>query len=754
MKKLIIAEKKSVADAIRDAFGGFGNGYERDDVVIAFAAGHLVGIEVPADKAQDFPCLPEHFLLKPEPERNKQELLRQLEQQLHRNDVSEIINACDAAREGELIFRLIMQYAQCDKPISRMWLKSMTEQAIIDAYEQRKTDAQMQGLANAAHARQQSDWLIGINGSKLMKQFAGEKTPVGRVLSPTVHLIVRRELDIRNFISVEFYEIHATIALNSGRFIAKWHTQQPIEDCPIERIYSPQAVSALVDALEDKEPANMRDTNKVVKKQPPLLFDLTSLQREANKHYGLTAAQTLEIAQYLYTQKFLTYPRTDYSCLPEDYAPQIESSLRALQNYAEPFAEIIEPIFANGWLQPGKKRIFNDAKVGDHFAIVPTEQVPSLNDFASKPSSREVYELVIRRTLAAFYPDAQISQTVREFELGEELFVAKGEVLLDEGWLPIYQEQSDNEATQLPLLGRDEQGELRKIDPVVGHTTPPKRYTEASLLGAMEKAGRDIDDEVLRDSIKEKGIGTPATRAAMIEKAISYEYVFRQGKQFVPNDTAIYLSESLAAIGASMFLTAETTARWETELAAMERGEIALRDYLDNMRTSVAELVVNALRSDAWGTRRKAQPLAQCPKCGGGMYGKALSFSCENNIKDEDATCDFYVRKTIAGHLIDESDLRTLLSVGRTKVLNGLMATSGKKFNARLKLNPETFKTDFEFEEPDTHPCPACGKRLFRRSKPGKGQDQGYDFWGCEGYRDKSCNASFDNYRNKPVFRK
>jgi DNA topoisomerase III len=742
MKKLIIAEKKSVGEAIAKTLGGFefnGRYFENENLIIAHAQGHLIGIAAPANMAKDFPCIPERFDLEPTEER----LLPVLRDLINRRDVGEIMNACDAGREGELIFRLIIEYVGTNKKISRMWFQSMTPAAIVDAFNNPRTDEQMQNLSDAARARVEADWLLGINGSRLTQRIANAKTPVGRVLTPTVMLIVEREKAIQNFRSKPFWEVHADIAIESGEFTAKWYATDPLEGVPSERILDEAAVTVLVNKVSGAVPENMTEEAKLTKKQPPLLFDLTTLQREANKLFGYTAAHTLEIAQKLYEhKKCLTYPRTDAACLPEDFLPTITATFNALASQNNNFAGHIAAIFENDWLQP-KKRIFNNAKISDHFAIIPTEVVPGQDALSAEEN--DIYQLVVFRTIAAFFPDVEINGVTRTFTLADEAFFAQGQVFEKQGWFQVYQnpDEEDSNDAALPRLEEGEQGELREIKLHQGKTTPPSRFTEATLLGAMEKAGRNLEDEELREAMGEKGLGTPATRANTIENMVSYEYVERAKKQLLPTQKAFDLDAMLRNIDAGILLTPEVTAEWETDLARIEKGEISLAKFLDGIRAETLQLVTTAQSSREWADRNKTQAIGQCPRCKSEVVKFHKGYSCVDK-----EGCGFVLWSEVAGKLITDEQAITLLQGGQTKPVKGLKSRSGTTFEASLALD-EGHKVKFVFEEPDTYQCPKCGKNLFHRTKPGK---TGYNFWGCEGYKDKSCNASFENYRNKPKF--
>ncbi|MBU9413516.1 DNA topoisomerase [Burkholderia multivorans] len=629
MKALILAEKPSVAGDIAAALGGFSqvekNLFERDDLAITSAAGHLVEIAAPEAIAHLTPVIPERFALVAREAAS--ERLKAVLRQLRRSDVGSLINACDAGREGELIFRLIVEFAQSCKPVRRMWLQSMTPQAIRDSFAAQRSDEQMQPLAAAARARAEADWIVGINGSRLCRRLTGVTTPVGRVQTPTLMLVVAREEAIRTFEPRIYHEVHLTVALQAGEFVARW--QDPDRGTSAtsaangpgaaeagaaerrERIWNVQQASAIAARCAGRDPELVTDDTQPSVRSAPALFDLTTLQREANRLYGLSAKQTLDLAQILYqNHKVLTYPRTDAKALPEDYVPTITKIIGTLAD--GPYVPQARRVLDNGWIRP-VKRIFDNAKIRDHFAIVPT------GTSASGLSEAEwtIYDLVVRRTLAAFYPDAEFAVTTRSVELPDDVFVARGQVLVKPGWLAVYRGEGDDKGERakspaLPALKAGETGRNAGVSVVEGKTRAPARYTEATLLSAMEHAGREVEDEALREVMAERGLGTPATRAATIEGLLADGYLERQKKLLVPTARAVSLRKLLVMLQGEALLSPILTGEWESQLRAIERNEVSAAGF----RTPV-EAFVRALakRTDAV----EAAVLAgnpPCPSCG------------------------------------------------------------------------------------------------------------------------------------------
>ncbi|SDE08851.1 DNA topoisomerase [Paraburkholderia lycopersici] len=629
MKALILAEKPSVAGDIAAALGGFSqvekNVFERDDLVVTCAAGHLIGIAAPEAIAHLTPVIPQQFSLVVR--ETASERLKAVLRQMRRSDVGTLINACDAGREGELIFRLIVEFGQSNKPVRRMWLQSMTPQAIRDSFAAMRTDEQMRPLAAAARARAEADWIVGINGSRLCRKLTGVTTPVGRVQTPTLMLVVEREEAIHRFQPRTYHEVHLKILLQAGEFVARWQNPEggalgAIESNAVdagaaerrERIWNVQAANAIAARCAGRDLECITDDTQPSRRAAPSLFDLTSLQREANRLYGLSAKQTLDLAQVLYQdRKVLTYPRTDAKALPEDYVPAITKIIGTLTE--GPYAAQARRILEGRWIRP-TKRIFDNGKISDHFAIIPT------GASASGLSEAEwtIYDLVVRRTLAAFYPDAEFSVTTRTVELPDDVFVARGRVMVQPGWLAVYRGEIEGDgqgaqadaSTALPALKAGEAGRNAGVSVVEGKTRAPARYTEATLLSAMEHAGRQVEDEALRETMAERGLGTPATRAATIEGLLADGYLERQKKLLVPTVRAFSLKKLLVTLQGEALLSPILTGEWESRLRAIERGEASAVGFRGPVEAFVYAL---AKRTDALEAAVLASnPL--CPACG------------------------------------------------------------------------------------------------------------------------------------------
>src|SRR5216117_385996 len=761
-KFLIITEKPSVASDIAKALGGFKKGkdyYENEKYLISWAVGHLFTLAVPASmKEQDkwdmkkLPIMPMEFELEPaEKMSGRVNVLRKL---IKNKDVSEIINACDAGREGELIFRYITQYTRTKKPIKRLWLQSMTSEAIRDGFARLRSDAEMQPLASAARSRNEADWLVGINATRAFTlRLSGGRgstvTSLGRVQTPTLAIIVDRENKIKEFKPREVDEIIGTFRATTGEYPGRWFDEAFRKDeSEIERTRRllTRAALDLPDAEQRLDPANgslwdehraaprlwhreiaetiqLKCTGKegvveLEEKKPstqiaPQLYALTSLQREANSRFGFSAKRTLQIAQALYERhKAITYPRTDSRALPEDYLPTVRSTLRKIEN---PFAR---KALDNDWVKPNK-RIFNNAKVSDHFAIIPTGAVPrSLDNYESA-----IFDMVTKRFVAVFFPPAQYENTTRITRVEGEPFKTEGKILVAPGWLEVYGREAASEKPEenLPRVTQGERVATVHIEIKTDQTKPPARYNEATVLSAMEAAGKLVEDEELRDAMKEKGLGTPVTRASIIETLISAHYLVRHGKELQPTAKAIQ-TITLLKNAVPELTSAELTGEWEFRLREIEHRKLTRDAFMHDIRDLTREIVGKAKHFHPDEHMPDSEPFGVCPKCGAPIIERFKSFTCTNE------ECDFTIWKTIAGRLLSRDEFETLVRDKQVGPLGGFRSRKGKRFHAALKLSDD-FKAEFDFgpngqengatqqvdfsaQEP-LGTCPKCGGRVF-----------------------------------------
>jgi DNA topoisomerase-3 len=729
-KKLIIAEKPSVAADIARALGGFtrkGDHFESDDYVLSSAVGHLLELAVPEEfdvkrgkwSFAHLPVIPPRFELAPI-ERGE-ERLNLLLRLLKRKDVDGLVNACDAGREGELIFRYIVQHARARKPIERLWLQSMTQAAIRDGFDKLRADKDLLPLADAAKSRSEADWLVGINGTRAMTAFNSKEggfylTTVGRVQTPTLTLLVEREERIREFKPRDYWEVHARFGAKAGEYPGRWfdaafRKAEDAERKP-ERLWRAADAEAIVAACRGK-PGSVSEETKPATQASPLLFDLTSLQREANGRFGFSARGTLALAQSLYERhKVLTYPRTDSRALPEDYIATVKKAMDMLAGDRE-YAPFAKSVLKNGWVKPNR-RIFDNSKISDHFAIIPTTQAPkNLNE-----AERKLYDFVVRRFLAVFHPSAEFLQTTRITTVGEHRFKTEGKVLQVPGWLAVYGRATQDESENLPPIGAGEKVATREVAATALQTKPPARYTEATLLSAMEGAGKLVEDDELRAAMEAKGLGTPATRAAIIEGLIREEYVHRNGRELVPTPKAFSLLFALRHFGVTEITSPELTGDWEFKLKQMEHGKLPREEFMEHIEQVTRDLVERIRNGDIPDTAFATVP-APCPKCGGTVQENYRKFQCQK--------CDFSLWKVTSGREWSPEEVAQLITKRSIGPLTGFRSRMGKPFAALMRLNDE-WRAEFDFgqsgdagseEAPDFSKqesfgaCPKCGARVY-----------------------------------------
>ena len=728
-KKLIIAEKPSVANDIARALGGFarkGDYFESDDYVLSSAVGHLLELVVPEEfdvkrgkwSFKHLPVLPPRFELSPL-EKSEQRL-NVLLRLMKRKDVTGLVNACDAGREGELIFRYIVQHARVKKPIERLWLQSMTQQSIRDGFSKLRADKDLLPLADAAKSRSEADWLVGINGTRAMTAFNSKEggfylTTVGRVQTPTLAILVEREDKIRAFTSRDYWEVHARFGAKAGEYSARWFDpgfkKADDGERKAERLWSAKEAKAIVSACAGKKGIATEET-KPATQLSPLLFDLTSLQREANARFGFPARMTLSLAQSLYEKhKVLTYPRTDSRALPEDYLPTVKDTLKELSD-TDAFATFARQILKQGWVKPNK-RIFDNAKISDHFAIIPTLQQPKhLNE-----AEQKLYDMVVRRFLSVFFPAAEYLQTTRITKVHEHHFKTEGRVLQSPGWLAIYGRAAGEDSQNLPAIEPNEKVSVVEIAEQAHQTKPPPRYTEATLLSAMEGAGKLVEDDELREAMEAKGLGTPATRAAIIEGLIREEYVHREGRDLVPTPKAFSLIFALGMLHIVELASPELTGEWEHKLRLIEQGKLTREQFMKEI-TELVRKVVGVIKTGEIPDVVYATVPAPCPKCGGVVQENYRKFQCQK--------CDFAIWKVTSGREWSTEEVAELITKRKVGPLTGFRSRMGKPFAAVVKLTDE-LRPEFDFgqadgegeEAPDFSgqeplgKCPKDGGRVF-----------------------------------------
>lgn len=739
-KALIIAEKPSVAADIARALGGFTKHdeyFESDDYVLSSAVGHLVEIAAPDEyevkrgkwSFANLPVIPPHFDLRPIAKTESR--LKVLNRLIKRKDVTALINACDAGREGELIFRLIAQQAKAKQPVRRLWLQSMTPQAIRDGFAALREDEDMLPLADAARCRSEADWLVGINGTRAMTAFNSKGggfflTTVGRVQTPTLSIVVEREEKIKHFVPRDYWEVRAEFIAAAGLYEGRWFDPKFKKnefdpEARESRLWSEAEAKSIVAACRDK-PGTVTEESKPSTQQSPALFDLTTLQREANSRFGFSAKNTLGLAQALYEKhKVLTYPRTDARALPEDYMDTVKQTMDMLADSSPNYLPHAKKILAQGWVKPNKK-IFDNSKISDHFAIIPTLQAPKN---LSEPEQK-LYDLVVRRFLAVFFPAAEFQVTTRITEVAGHHFKTEGKVLVNPGWLVIYgrEAQGDKDAANLVPVARDEKVKTDKVEGVGLTTKPPARYNEATLLSAMEGAGKLVDDDALREAMAGKGLGTPATRAAIIEGLLTEKYLVREGRELIPTAKAFQLMTLLRGLGVQELTQAELTGEWEHKLSQIERGRLKRDEFMREIAQMTQQIVKRAKEYDSDTIPGDYATLdTPCPQCGGQVKENYRRFAC--------TACEFSISKIPGGRQFEIDEVEELLLKKEIGPLQGFRSKMGRPFAAILKLGKDDeghYKMEFDFgqsdDDNDGEPvdfsgqqpvgtCPKCGGSVF-----------------------------------------
>jgi DNA topoisomerase-3 len=759
---LIIAEKPSVAaDIVRaltpvtGKFDKHSDHFENDAYVVTSAVGHLVEIQAPEEydvkrgkwSFAHLPVVPPHFDLAPI-EKGKSRL-NAVVRQVRRKDVGELINACDAGREGELIFRLIVQYAdsgkaRLNKPVKRLWLQSMTPEAIREGFEQLRSDKQMHGLADAARSRSEADWLVGINGTRAMTAFNSRDggfflTTVGRVQTPTLSIVVEREEKIRRHVPRDYWEVKATFVAAAGSYEGKWFDPKfkkgEDPDARADRLWDAKTAEAIKAACLGHS-AGVVDEAKPSTQASPLLYDLTTLQREANSRFGFSAKTTLQLAQALYEKhKVLTYPRTDSRALPEDYLKVAKDTMAMLAKEALPgplreLSAHAKKAVKEGYVKPAR-RVFDNAKVSDHFAIIPTLSPPkALTEIEAK-----LYDLVVKRFIAVFYPSAEFLVTTRISTVGKHRFQTNGKVLVNPGWLAVYGKEAQEEDANLVAVGKDEKVKASDVDVIALKTRPPARYTEATLLSAMEGAGKLIDDDELRAAMQEKGLGTPATRAAIIEGLLNEKYMLREGRELIPTAKAFQLMTLLRGLDIDDLTKPELTGNWEYQLAEMEHGRLARTQFMAEIAKMAERIVKKAKEYDRDTIPGDYATLSTpCPNCGGTVKENYRRYACDGKGSAPDGrACDFSITKLPAGRAFELAEVEAFLRDKKIGPLEGFRSKAGWPFSAELKLVRDeaidNWKLEFDFGESDKDKndgepvdfggqaslgaCPKCKGRVF-----------------------------------------
>jgi DNA topoisomerase-3 len=749
-KTLVIAEKPSVGqDLARVLPGPFEKheGFlEGPEHVITWAVGHLVQLAAPEAydakykswRMPDLPIVPDHFKLEVRDERSRKQM-SVVTKQLAREDIAEVVNACDAGREGELIFAYLYEKAKAKKPVKRLWLNSMTSAAMRDALAALRPGEEFERLEQAARSRSEADWIVGMNATRaatirLRSSFDGAVS-LGRVQTPTLAIVARREEEIRAFKPEPYWLVDATFAAGAleahppepangertyvGRFHAAAGTPGKARG---PRLATEQEALAIVSDCEGRPGTITKLEKKEQREKAPMLYDLTTLQREANNRYGFSAKRTLAAAQRLYEEhKALTYPRTNSRYLTSDIVEEIKPIAGLVGTHAE-YRKAAEYVTGLDVLPLG--RVVNDEKVSDHHAIIPTRSEHALEKMGS--DDRRIYDMAARRFLAVFHPEAVFENTRVETTVtavggesegegeGGHVFRTRGKLLLVPGWRGVYDEvasgssptadtkadadtraeEDEDTDQQLPRLVGDEPVQTRKIASVRKETKPPRRYSDASLLGAMETAGKLVDDDELREAMKDSGIGTPATRAAIIERLIQVGYLERDGRALVATEKGLNV---IRLLNEHALTSPGLTGSWEQRLGKIERGEDSRKDFMGDI-AGFAEETVKELDETLKDVRIPRAKLGPCPVCGHEIVENRKGYSCWSR---EDPGCGFVIWKSKAGKQLPIAVARELIKTGYTeRAVTGFRGRSGRSFRAHLALGQtDEGKWRVEFDE-------------------------------------------------------
>ncbi|HXM86827.1 MAG TPA: DNA topoisomerase 3, partial [Solirubrobacteraceae bacterium] len=698
-KTLVIAEKPSVGtDLARILKGPFKKGegvLEGPEHVITWAVGHLVQLAEPDEydpkfkrwKMDDLPIVPDRFKLVVRDERSRKQM-SVVTKQIGREDVSEVVNACDAGREGELIFAYLYEKANGKKPVNRLWLKSMTSAAMKEAFGALRPADEFARLEQAARSRSEADWIVGMNATRaatirLRSSFDGAVS-LGRVQTPTLAIIARREEEIKAFVPEPYWLVDASFEADGQRnYEGRFHAGSK------PRIETAGEAEAIVAACIGKPGKITKLDKKEQREKAPMLYDLTTLQREANNRYGFSAKRTLGAAQRCYEEhKALTYPRTNSRYLTSDMVAEIKP-IAELVGHDSDYTKGAEYVIGLDLLPLA--RVVNDEKVTDHHAIIPTRSEHNLEKMSS--DDRRIYDMVTRRFLAVFHPEAVFENTRVETTVGDDghIFRTRGKLLIVPGWRGVYDEvaaesrpkgeEDEGADQQLPKLEDGEAVETLEIASDRKETKPPRRYSDASLLGAMETAGKLVEDEELREAMKESGIGTPATRAAIIERLITVGYVERDARALVATEKGLNV---IRLLDAHMLTSPELTGNWEHRLGKIERGEDSREKFMSDI-AGFADETVHKLDETLKDVRIPRAKLGPCPVCGHEINENRKGYSCWAR---EDPGCGFVIWKAKAGKTLPLAIARELIKKGYTEqAVTGFRGRSGRSFRAHLALS-------------------------------------------------------------------
>jgi DNA topoisomerase-3 len=735
-KTLIIAEKPSVATdlsrALAPTLGKFtkkgksrdSQYFENDHAAITSAVGHLVELKMPTGpngknlpwKFDVLPAIPKDFEL--QPIEQSEGRLKHVLSLAKKKEFDLIVNACDAGREGELIFQYIMEIGEIEKPVKRLWMQSMTTKSIQTAWDKLREGTDMANLRDAAKCRSESDWLVGLNSTRALTCFRSRHggfniTSAGRVQTPTLAILAKREREIQAFTPEDYWEVHANFGVQAGQYEGRWVDLefQKSADQPhgrAERIWKQEKADAIVERCTGKT-GTVSEETKPQKQIAPQLYDLTTLQREASSRFGFSARRTLQLAQALYERhKMLTYPRTDSRYLPEDYLPNIKTTVKDLSQSGHPLAKWAQKSLSDDLVQ-FNKRVFNDKKVSDHFAIIPTGRVVKLSDDES-----QLYALVTKRFLAVFYPHAvfEVTKRLTTITTGEiaDTFRTDGKVLVELGWLAVYGRSlgvASGKDELIPVT-EGEDATVKSISREDKETNPPARYSESTLLSAMEGAGKLLEDDELREAMSERGLGTPATRASIIEGLIRQKYVAREARELYASGKGLRLIDLLEEMKVEPLISPSMTGDWEAKLHEMEQGKLSRDKFMGEIVSFTEDVVERARKHMEMMVNRSFPDLdCTCPNCG----AKELKVT-DATYECREPECNFRISKYIAGKELTREEAKTLFTTKFLEERDGFISRFNKPFSAALELIQQVSKTGkkgkwktnfvFDSDEPDS----------------------------------------------------
>ncbi|MEE3084513.1 MAG: DNA topoisomerase [Candidatus Thermoplasmatota archaeon] len=737
MSIVIIAEKPSVAEDLANVLGvgkKTETHWHSDDIIITWAIGHLLELKYMDDYDVAFknwrgtvdrlPFIPDNFQYKPKSGRGKKQLSAILKL-VKDKSVSEIVNACDAAREGELIFRTIVQHAKTKTPTSRMWMQSMTYDAMLQAFENRQSGDDYQALSDAAYSRSQADWIIGMNGSRIATRLPQNRdrsaNSLGRVQTATLAMVVDHELEVLSHVPVPYWQLNATFRAGDATWTARWertgHKDDPKRpEYKAHRIMDAAEKDSIETILSSDEAFQTEEQQRTKKEQPPLNFDLTTLQKRANSLWSWSAKRTLGVAQDLYDKfKLTTYPRTDSKHLPEDMHETVAKTLDQIGAQGD-YSEHVKRLQADGL--SNAKRNFNNAKVSDHYAIVPTGQTPP-NNFGGDHA--KLYDLITRNFLASWHPVAEWTVTKRITTKSGHQFLKEVEALATSGWRAVVpkKDKVPEGWGQLPSNPCDATLDSHEFSEEM--SKPKNRLKEASLLQLMEHAGKHIDDDELADAMKEKGLGTPATRADTIEKLLNRNYIRRSRNGTISAAPhGIRMIDVLRRIPVEWITSPELTGDMEASLLAVQRGEETMEAYMEKI-IQQTKTMVDRIRDHDRNTLYLEEPsLGSCPSCGGEVKENTLAYQCEHN-EGRDKGCSFVFWKDTSGRWFDRVTAARLIENGSLENLHGFYSQAGEGYDTSVELTKAgkvvskgSGSGEATADDEVLCPCPVCDQGSIR----------------------------------------